>query len=90
MRAAGLAVGVAEAEQVQGAAGTDHRRQARHIVAPLATVERVEEPAVEHRLERSAEAVQVQGVAVRELGVEHRARERAVVRQANDRRLRAS
>ena len=62
--------GVAETEHVQVPATTCHGRQTRHVVSPLIAVERVEQAAVEHRLERSAETVQVQGIGHDELSAD--------------------
>ena len=59
----GIRSGVTETEHVQVRAGARHRRQTRHVVAPLLAVERVEQPAVEHRLEDAVQALQVQGIA---------------------------
>jgi hypothetical protein len=46
-----------------------HGRQTRHVVSPLIGIERVEQPAVKHRLEHSAQAVQVEGIGNNELSV---------------------
>jgi hypothetical protein len=46
-----LGTGVAEAQQVQGAAGLGHRGQTGHVAWPLLAVDAVEEPAVQHGLE---------------------------------------
>jgi hypothetical protein len=69
MRAAGLS-DVAEAEHVEAAAAAGHGGQARHVVAPLVAVERVEQTAIEHGLEQSAQPVQAQRIGERELGVD--------------------
>jgi hypothetical protein len=60
---------VAEAEHVQVPAATSHGRQTRHVVSPLVAIERVEQPAIERRLEHSAETVQVQRIANHEVGI---------------------
>ena len=46
---------VAETEHVQVPATTGHGRQTRHVVSPLIAIERVEQPAIEHRLELSVQ-----------------------------------
>jgi hypothetical protein len=74
MRATGIRSDVAETEHVQVPATTSHGRQTRHVVSPLIAIERVEQPAVEHRLEHSAQTVQVQGIANNELSVHAAAR----------------
>ena len=50
-------------------ATTSHGREARHVVSPLVAIERVEQPAVKHRLEHPAQTVQVEGIGNHELGV---------------------
>ena len=60
---------VAEAEDVQAAAGTDHRREARDVLASLLAIERVEQRAVEHRVELPAECLEAQRIGDEELGV---------------------
>lgn len=69
MRATGTTSDVTETQHVQVPATTRHRRQARHVVSPLIAVERVEQPAIEHRLKHSAQTVQVQGIGNREVSV---------------------
>src|SRR5580658_6279345 len=53
---------IAEAEDIQHAAGLGYGREARHIFRPLIGVEGVEQPAVEHRLELAAEAFEMERV----------------------------
>jgi hypothetical protein len=60
---------VTETEHVQVPATTSHRRQTRYVVSPLTAIERVEQPAIKHRLEHSAQTVQVQGIGNNELSV---------------------
>jgi hypothetical protein len=50
-------------------ATTSHGRQTRHVVSPLIAIERVEQPAVKHRLKHSAQTVQVEGIGNNELSV---------------------
>jgi hypothetical protein len=70
MRATGLWSDVTETEHVQLPTSTRHGRQARHVVVSLIAVEGVEQPAVEHRLEHSAQTVQVQGIANHEVSMD--------------------
>ncbi|HEY6693802.1 MAG TPA: hypothetical protein VI006_13200 [Solirubrobacteraceae bacterium] len=51
-------------------AATSHGRQTRHVVSPLIAIERVEQPAVKHRLKHSAQTVQVEGIGNNELSVD--------------------
>ena len=55
MRATGVRSDVTETEHVQVAATTVHGRQICHIAPPLIALERVEQTAIEHRLEHSAQ-----------------------------------
>jgi hypothetical protein len=66
---AGIRSNVTEAEHVQVPAATCHGRQTRDVVPPLIGVEGVKQPAIEHRLKRSAQTVQVQGIGNHEVGV---------------------
>jgi hypothetical protein len=69
MRATDIRSDVTETEYVQVPATTCHGRQTHHVFSPLIAVERVEQPAIEHRLKHSAQTVQVQGVANHEVSV---------------------
>jgi hypothetical protein len=51
-------------------AASGNGRQTRHVRSPLIAVERVEQPAIEHRLEHSIQPVQVQGIGSHEVSVE--------------------
>ena len=62
MRAGRRAIGVAEAEDVHAPAGTRHRCRAPDVVSPLVVVERMEQRAVEHRVEHSAQTIEVESV----------------------------
>jgi hypothetical protein len=64
---AGIRSDVTETEHVQLPATTRHGRQTRHVVSPLIAVERVEQPAIDHRLKHSAQTVQVQGIGNHEV-----------------------
>jgi hypothetical protein len=70
MRTTGIGSEVTETEHVQVPATSSHGRQTRRVVSPLIAIECVEEPAIEHRLEHSAEKVQVQGIGNHELSVD--------------------
>lgn len=48
----------------------DRFDQTRHVVSPLIAVERMEQPAIEHRLEHSAQPVQMQGIGNHEVSVD--------------------
>jgi hypothetical protein len=69
MRATGIRSDVTETQHVQVPATTRHRRQTRHVVSPLIAVERMEQPAIEHRLKHSAQTVQAQGIGNNEVSV---------------------
>ncbi len=62
MRPSAVRVDVTEAQYAQAPATGGDRRQTGHVLAPLVAIERVKQPAVEHRLEHSAELLKVQGV----------------------------
>jgi hypothetical protein len=59
---AGIGTIVAEAQHVQGSVVRGHRRQASHISWTLLAVEGVEQSAVQHRLERSPQALQMERI----------------------------
>jgi hypothetical protein len=69
MRATRITSDVTETQHVQIPTATRHGRQTRDVVRPLVAVERVEQPAIEHRLKHSAQTVQVQRVGNDEVSV---------------------
>jgi hypothetical protein len=67
---AGVRSYVTETEHVQVPATTRHGRQTCDVVSPLIAIERVEQPAIEHRLKHLAQTVQMQGIGNHEVSVE--------------------
>ena len=67
---ASVGSGVTETQHVNDTPVTSHRRETRRVVEPLIALEAVEQPAIEHRVERAIETIQVQGIGSRELRVE--------------------
>src|SRR5207248_8023899 len=70
MRTTGIRSDVTETEHIHSPATTRHGRQTRHVVLPLIAVERVEQPAIEHRLKISAKTVQMKSVGNHEVSVD--------------------
>jgi hypothetical protein len=59
---------VAEAHEVNAAAGPEHRGQARHVTWPVFVAEHVEDAAIDERVKGCAEPAEVQRVADVEFG----------------------
>ncbi len=70
MRAAGIGSNVTETEQVQVRAVTGHGSQTRDVLASLVIVEGVEQAAIENRVERLPQRVEVQRIGDHELSVQ--------------------
>src|ERR1022692_3184533 len=61
---------VTEAQHIQGSIELGHRRKARHVSWPLATVEGVKQPAVQDRLKHASHTLQRERVSRSELNLD--------------------